>query len=572
MAGWTISLILASGVCAVSGIAHLGFARRHHRVGIHFWFGLASLAVAVASLVMALLHPAGDEFGLLRVPYIGVMVFLAAVVVMTVVLGFEAVRRSDLAAEVKRGQHRWRALLDNLELAVLAYDTSGRVIYANPYLVRMSGRTEDEIVGTQVGENVAARDRDRFESALRSVLTGEAIPAIEVASVVASGEERLGVWSTVIFKDDLDVPVEFVAVGADLTDRRDAERSRDHFQRELDRMRSALAEEKMTLVEGSVDLTMFAGIVGESRPLKDVLTRVRQVASTESTVLLLGETGTGKELVAHAIHHAGSRANRPFVTVNCGGLPASLVESELFGHVRGAFTGAEAERRGRFGQAAGGTIFLDEVGELPLELQPKLLRVLQSGEFEKVGGDRTFTADVRVIAATHRDLELEVKAGRFREDLYYRLNVFPITLPPLRLRRDDIPLLIRHFVPNLAVRAGREIDEIPGVVIRRLQDYSWPGNVRELISVLERAVVTSQDRVLRLEDALDSGGAPFAPSTGGGSGDDRLVTLEENERRHILKALEATDGKISGAGGAAEVLGINPSTLRTRMKKLGLRR
>ncbi len=270
--------------------------------------------------------------------------------------------------------------------------------------------------------------------------------------------------------------------------------------------------------------------------------------------------------MAHAIHHASGRADGPFVTVNCGGLPPSLVESELFGHVKGAFTGAENERRGRFGLAAGGTIFLDEVAELPLELQPKLLRVLQSGEFEKVGGDRTFTADVRIIAATHRDLAREVKEGRFREDLYYRLNVFPITLPPLRSRREDIPLLVRHFVPNLAVRAGREIDEVPGSVIRRLQDYSWPGNVRELISVLERAVVTSRDRVLRLEDALDSGGAPFSPSTGGGVDDDRLITLEENERRHILKALEATDGKISGPGGAAEVLGINPSTLRTRMK------
>ncbi len=284
MQAWTVSLILASGICAASGIVHLGVARRDHRVGLHFWVGLASLVVAVASLLMALVHHAGDEFSLLRVPYIGVMVFVVAVVVTTVVLGLEAVRRSCLAVEV--GRVRWRALLDNLDLAIVAYDTTGQVIYVNPYLVRISGRPEEEIVGSHLGQNVAVRYQDRFESALKKILAGEAMPSLEVASVLASGEERLVVWSTVIFEDDLGIPVEFVAVGADVTDRRDAERSRDYLRRELDRLSSVLAEESITLVEGPLDLTVFAGIVGESRLLEEALNKVRQVAPTESTVLL----------------------------------------------------------------------------------------------------------------------------------------------------------------------------------------------------------------------------------------------------------------------------------------------
>jgi transcriptional regulator with GAF, ATPase, and Fis domain len=286
-------------------------------------------------------------------------------------------------------------------------------------------------------------------------------------------------------------------------------------------------------------------------------------------VLILGETGVGKELIARTIHKESPRSGGPFVVVNCAALPPSLIESELFGHEKGAFTGADRQRRGRFELAHRGTIFLDEVGELPLEMQPKLLRVLQEGEIERVGGSQPIPVDVRVIAATNRDLKADIGAGRFREDLFYRISVYPITVPPLRDRREDIPSLVRHFTRHFARRRGRDISEIPAEVMRRLDSYQWPGNVRELQNVIERAVLTSTGGVLKLAGPLlnDSGKptSPDAPEMGEG-----LMTLDDLERRHIERVLASTRGKISGPGGAAEVLGLHANTLRYRMKKLGI--
>jgi chemotaxis protein methyltransferase CheR len=257
------------------------------------------------------------------------------------------------------------------------------------------------------------------------------------------------------------------------------------------------------------------------------------------------------------------------VVVNCAALPPNLIESELFGHERGAFTGAERQRRGRFELAHGGTIFLDEVGELPLEMQPKLLRVLQEGEVERVGGSQTVPVDVRVVAATNKDLDAEMQAGRFREDLFYRIAVYPITVPPLRDRREDIPLLIEHFARHFAHQRGQRIDEIPADLMRRLQDYHWPGNVRELQNVIERAVLTSSGGVLRLAEPLQSApnGSRTAPTFDTG---EELLTLDEMDRRHIERVLESTGGRISGDGGAAEILGLHANTLRYRIKKLGI--
>jgi DNA-binding NtrC family response regulator len=313
-------------------------------------------------------------------------------------------------------------------------------------------------------------------------------------------------------------------------------------------------------------------LIGESAALQQVRDQIAQVASTESTVLIQGETGTGKELVARAVHARSARRERPLIKVNCAALPRELVESELFGHEKGAFTGAIQQRRGRFELADGGTLFLDEVGELPLEAQAKLLRVLQEREFERVGGARSLRVDVRVVAATNRELNAEVGAGRFRPDLYFRLNVFPIVLPSLRERRDDIPRLLQHFVWRTARRLGRAVDGISPGFLARARAYDWPGNVRELENVVERALIMSRGGVLDASDLLP---APAAAARAEPSGDGeprRDGTLEEIERAHIRRVLDETSWRIEGERGAARRLGLNPSTLRGRMRKLGIRK
>jgi DNA-binding NtrC family response regulator len=308
-------------------------------------------------------------------------------------------------------------------------------------------------------------------------------------------------------------------------------------------------------------------MVGDSPALRRVLEQIAQVAPTDSTVLIQGETGTGKELVARAIHEAGARRERPLVKLNCAALPRELVESELFGHEKGAFTGALQQRRGRFELADGGTLFLDEVGELPLDTQAKLLRVLQEREFERVGGTRSLHVDVRVIAATNRDLHSEVAAARFRSDLYYRLNVFPVTVPPLRERRQDIPRLVQHFAAKLARKLGRPLEGVSPAFIERASGYDWPGNVRELENVIERAMIMSRGPMLD-GAALLSAGSHHVPAAAS-----RIeATLEEMERAHIRRVLEGTRWVIEGDRGAARILGLNPSTLRGRLRKLGIRK
>ena len=307
----------------------------------------------------------------------------------------------------------------------------------------------------------------------------------------------------------------------------------------------------------------FEEIVGKSAALAAVLEQVRQVAATDASVLIHGETGTGKELICRAIHHQSRRSRKPLVKLNCAAIPSGLVESELFGHEKGAFTGAVAQKRGRFELAHEGTIFLDEIGDISLETQPKLLRLLQEQEFERVGGTRTYRVDTRLIAATHRNLEERVRNGEFRGDLYYRLNVFPIRLPALRERREDIPLLARYFVDRISARYGRVPGEFSDSAVKRLCEYSWPGNVRELENVIERALILSEGRTIEERSLLLSDG-----SQGAHVGPVR--TLRDMERRHILATLESTAWKVSGKGGAAELLGLRPTMLESRMAKLGL--
>ena len=308
----------------------------------------------------------------------------------------------------------------------------------------------------------------------------------------------------------------------------------------------------------------FEQIIGNSSALESVFGEVERVAPTDSTVLIQGETGTGKELIARAIHNISSRCGRPFVKLNCAAIPFDLLESELFGHERGAFTGAIAQKIGRFEAADGGTLFLDEVGDIPLALQPKLLRVLQEREFERLGSARTHQVDVRLLAATHRDLTGMVKRGEFRSDLYYRMNVFPIVLPPLRARSEDIPDLVQHFVEIFGRRMGKQIEHVPAEAMSALASYGWPGNIRELQNFIERSVILSDGTVLRppLGELKHSAGADSRGA----------VTLRDAERDHILKTLKQTRWVVAGPTGAAARLGMKRSTLYFRMQKLGISR
>lgn len=307
----------------------------------------------------------------------------------------------------------------------------------------------------------------------------------------------------------------------------------------------------------------FEHIIGKSDGLKYVLFRAQQVAPLDTTVLIMGETGTGKELVAAAVHHMSPRQERPLITVNCAALPANLIESELFGREKGAFTGADVRRLGRFEIANGSTLCLDEIGELPLDLQIKLLRVIQSHEFERLGSSNTIKVDVRIIATTNRDLAAEVRQGRFREDLYYRLNVFPITVPPLRQRKEDIPMLAEVFISRYTRKTGKQITSIAKASMQALENYSWPGNIRELESVIERAVILCPGPTLHLSDRLDSASPALTSAA---------RTLQDAERNHILRILSETQWRIEGDSGAAAILGIHASTLRGRMHKLGITR
>jgi formate hydrogenlyase transcriptional activator len=345
---------------------------------------------------------------------------------------------------------------------------------------------------------------------------------------------------------------------------------------QISELKDKLAQENVYLESEIRSELHFDDIVGNSQLLRRVLREVETVAPADSTVLIYGETGTGKELIARAVHNLSSRKSNPFVKLNCAAIPTGLIESELFGHEKGAFTGAIIQRVGRFELANRGTIFLDEIGDIPLELQPKLLRVLQEREFERLGSTRTLRTDARLIAATNRDLKTMVEEQRFRSDLYYRLNVFPIRVPSLRERKEDIPLLVRHFVQEFSRRNDRVIDTIPSETMQALVRYHWPGNIRELQNVIERAVIISRGPVLNVALAgltLDvaSASAPVVTTAKSASHESLQVMLEETERNQILRALEEANGVVAGPNGAAARLGVKRSTLQLRMQKLGIR-
>jgi transcriptional regulator with GAF, ATPase, and Fis domain len=347
----------------------------------------------------------------------------------------------------------------------------------------------------------------------------------------------------------------------EIEERKKAEESLREALKEVKQLKNQLRDENLYLREEINLIHSHKDIVGNSEAIRTVLKQIEQVAPTDSTVLIQGETGTGKELLAHTIHNLSALKGRLMIKVNCAALPPTLIESELFGREKGAFTGALSKQIGRFELADASTIFLDEIDALPLELQAKLLRVLESGEFERLGSPRTVKVDVRIISATNRDLARLVSEGGFREDLYYRLNVFQITVPPLRERREDILPLVWSFVQEFSKRMGKRIESIPQKGVEALQAYPWPGNVRELRNVTERAMIITTGPVLHLD-------VPKIAQ----SGADQSGTLEEVEKRHIIEALNTTGWRVSGKDGAAEILGINPKTLESKMQRLGIQR
>ena len=361
----------------------------------------------------------------------------------------------------------------------------------------------------------------------------------------------------------------------DITEQKKAEENLKNALTEVRELKEKLEAENIYLQQEIKHVHNFEEIVSHSQVFKKVLDKIQQVAETDATVLILGESGTGKELITRALHSLSKRASRPLVKVNCATLPTNLIESELFGHEKGAFTGALTLKVGRFELADGGTLFLDEIGELPLELQPKLLRVLQEGEFERVGSSKTMKVDVRIIAATNRDLENSVNSKEFRSDLYYRLNVFPIYSPPLRQRKEDIPLLVNHFCKKHGVKLGKKITSIPKATLDLLSSYDWPGNVRELENIIERGLIISTSETLELGEWKPSPSSTNSSRRVEINDTPKLSTsknIGEVERQHILEVLKSTNWKIRGANGAAAILGLNPTTLEARMKKFGISR
>jgi PAS domain S-box-containing protein len=456
-------------------------------------------------------------------------------------------RVAERTAELHESRERIRTLYNETPILMHSLDQNGHVLEVNDHWLKTLGYERDEVIGRPITSFVPPESRSQVEDILIPRLVREGfLKDVEVQGLKKNGE-LLDLLVSSVVKRDADGNFLYSQTSLlDITEQRRAQRESVYLQEQL---------------ESELN---FAEIVGTSPAMQKVFSSIEMVAQTDATVLLLGETGTGKELIARALHNRSRRGQSVMVKVNCGALPASLVESELFGHEKGAFTGAVAQKKGRFELAHRGTIFLDEIGELPLETQTKLLRVLQEQEFERVGGFQTLKVDVRVIGATNRDLDAEVQRGGFRADLFYRLNVFPIEVPPLRERKEDLALLTAHFVHMFSQRMGKRIQGVHPSVSAQLQQYDWPGNVRELANLLERAAILCQGDVLQPQHLAVGRSRP------GASGPEPLPTLEEGERRLIRRALEQTRGVLAGPKGAAELLGINRSTLWSRMRKLGI--
>ncbi len=468
--------------------------------------------------------------------------------------------------KMQEGERKLTTLMSNLP--GMAYrcinDANWTMEFVSEGCEKLTGYTSEELTfNKEISFNriIVADDREKIRKDVEDKIGQEKHFEVKYRIQKSTGEIRW-VWERgITIPGNGDKPKIIEGFITDITDIKNAEQALIEKEQALRKLKDQLHEETIYLREEIKLTSNFEEIISTSESFKQVLYDVEKVAPTDSTVLILGETGVGKELIARALHNNSNRSKRSLVTVNCAALPTEMIESELFGHERGSFTGAYESKTGRFEYAHEGTIFLDEVGELPLNLQTKLLRVLQEGEFQRLGSSKTTKVNVRVIAATNRNLKNAVENGEFRDDLYYRLNVFPIHVPPLRERKEDIPLLVNHFIKKYGKKTGKVINQITQKAMNRLLQYEWPGNIRELENIIERAVILSENGRIKPGNWIPDGKADSGK---------RINTLEEIERKHILKALHETKWRVGGENGAARLLGIKRTTLQARMKKLNI--
>ena len=478
----------------------------------------------------------------------------------------------------------YRLMVETMNEGAVTLGADGTILFCNQRFANIVKGSLEKIAGSSIYQYFSSTDIKLFKTLMERDLKGKR----KMETALQRGSEKsVPVLLSISSLEHTDNPGTLCMIVTDLTENkrneemrveaRALQKSNDKLEQQVEErtaeLNAALTEIKIMTDQFEAENIYFRqenkmkhqseNIIGQSDGLKYLLYRAQQVAPADTTILILGETGTGKELIAAAIHNMSLRKEKPLITVNCAALPGNLIESELFGREKGAFTGADVRRLGRFEVANGSTICLDEIGELPLDLQGKLLRVIQHSEFERLGSSHTIKVDVRIMETTNRNLEEEVRLGQFRQDLYYRLNVFPITVPPLRQRKDDIPLMVQAFTERYSKKMGKQITDIPEETMKALQDYPWPGNVRELESIIERAVILCPGPVLHLVDKLEIS-SPAISS--------HMRTLEDMERSQILKILTETKWRIEGKDGAAAILGIHPSTLRARLHKLEIAR